>query len=151
MKKVIVVLLCMASMSSIAQKKERPQRSGLDQMTPEQTATLNTKKMVLALDLTDGQQKQIQTLYLQNAKTRKAKMEERKALKESGELKRPTSDERYTMKNDRLDAMIAQKAEMKDILSSEQYVKWEKMAQHNGKHRKGMHHNQKRQKHGTRK
>ncbi len=144
MKKVIIVLFCMASMSAISQKEERQQRGGLDQMTPEQTATLRTKKMALALDLTDGQQKQIQTLYLQNAKTRKATMEERKALKESGELKRPTSDERYAMKNDRLDAKIAQKAEMKDILSSEQYVKWEKMAQRKGKHRKGMHHNQKR-------
>ncbi len=151
MKKVIVVLLCMASMSAIAQRGERHQGSAMNDMTPEQTATLKTKKMTLALDLTDVQQKQIQTLNLENAKTRKAAMEKRKALKENGDTKKPTSDEHYAMKNERLDRMIAQKAEMKDILSQEQYDKWEKMAQRKGKHRKGLHHSQKRQKHGTRK
>ncbi len=151
MKKVIVVLLCMASMSAIAQRGERQQRSTMNDMTPEQAATLKTKKMTLALDLTDAQQKQIQTLNLENANTRKAAMEKRKALKENGESKKPTSDERYAMKNERLDAMIAHKAEMKDILSPEQYGKWEKMAQRKGKHRKGFHYKEKRQKHGVRK
>ncbi|SDF13945.1 hypothetical protein SAMN05421636_11314 [Pricia antarctica] len=107
-------------------------------MTPDQTATLRTKKMTLALDLTEVQQKQIQTLNLENAKTRESSMEKRKSIKENGESKKPTPEERYAMKNERLDRMIAQKAEMKDILSTEQYGKWEKMVQRRGKHRNGM-------------
>jgi len=151
MKKVIVVLFCMASMTAMAQKGEGQQRDGMHQMTPEQTATLKTKKMTLALDLTDAQQKQIQTLNLENAKTRKAEREKRKAQQENGESKKPTSDERYAMKNERLDRMIAQKTEIKEILSQEQYAKWEKMTQRKGKHRKGMKNKEKKQKHGTRK
>ncbi|WP_175455377.1 hypothetical protein [Pricia antarctica] len=111
---------------------------GLNLMTPDQTATLRTKKMTLALDLTEVQQKQIQTLNLENAKTRESSMEKRKSIKENGESKKPTPEERYAMKNERLDRMIAQKAEMKDILSTEQYGKWEKMVQRRGKHRNGM-------------
>lgn len=151
MKKVIVVLLCMASMSAIAQREERQQRGGPNQMTPEQTATLRTKKMALALDLTDAQQKQMQTLNLENAKTRQAAMEKRKARKENGESKKPTSDERYAMKNERLDRMIAQKTQIKEILSNEQYAKWEKIAQRKGKHRKGMKDKERKHKSGTRK
>ncbi len=66
-------------------------------------------------------------------------------------MQKPTSDERYAMKNERLDAMIAHKTEMKEILSPDQYAKWEKMGQRGGKHRKGKHHMQKRQKHDNRK
>lgn len=126
-------------MTTMAQKGEKQQRSPMNKMTPEQTATLKTKKMTLALDLNDAQQKQIQTLNLEKAKTRKAAMEKRKAQKENGESNSPTSDERYAIKNGRLDRMIDHKAKMKDILSPEQYGKWEKMAMRNGKHRKGTH------------
>jgi hypothetical protein len=40
------------------------------------------------------------------------------------------------MQNERLDRMIAHKAEMKKILSEEQYTRWERMAHQKGKHRK---------------
>lgn len=123
----------------------------MNEMTPEQTATLKTKKMTLALDLNDVQQKQIQTLNLENAETRKAAMEKRKAQKENGESTKPTSDERYAIENGRLDRMIDHKAEMKDILSPEQYAKWEKMAMRNGKHRKRTHKKAEKQKRHTRK
>ena len=39
--------------------------------------------------------------------------------------KKPTSDEIYAMKNKMLDEQIANKAEMKKILTPEQYKKWE--------------------------
>ena len=137
MKKVIVVLLCLVGMTAVAQKGEKQQRDAKNDMTPEQMATLKTKKMTLALDLTESQQKQVQSLNLENAKTRMAKREERKARKEDNQAKRPTSDERYAMQNKRLDRMIAHKGEMKDILSAEQYSQWEKMAKRKSKHRKG--------------
>lgn len=134
MKKVIVLLLCMVGLTAMAQKGENGYRGGKKDLTPEQMATLQTKKMTLALDLTQEQQTTIQAMNLEKAKMRKAKMETRKAAKERVEAKKPTAEERYAMQNKRLDQMIAHKAEMKNILSEEQYERWEKMA-----HRKGIH------------
>ena len=149
MKKVMLVLLCMAGITTMAQKGEKKGQRAMNDMTPEQMATLRTKEMTLNLDLNDAQQKQVQALNLKNAKSHKATMEKRKAMKENEETKKPTSDERYAMKNERLDKMIAVKTEMKEILSPEQYEKWEKMAMQKGKNRKGKHENK--QKKDTRK
>lgn len=146
MKKVIVVLLCLVGMTAMAQNGEKQHRNAKKDMTPEQMATLKTKKMTLALDLSDAQQKRIQSLNLENAKNRKAKREKRKAERGDNEFKKPTSDERYAMMNERLNRMIAVKAEMKDVLSAEQYATWEKMA-----HRKTKRNNRKNDKDSGRK
>ena len=132
MKKVILLLLCLSGMTAMAQKGERQQRSSENEMTPEQSSTLQTKKMTLALDLNEAQQKQIQNLNLENAKYRRTKQDERETRKKDEDAKKPTSDERYAMMNERLDRMIALKAEMKDILSEEQYNEWEKMTKKEG-------------------
>ncbi|WP_422083547.1 Spy/CpxP family protein refolding chaperone [Ulvibacterium sp.] len=136
MKKIVVLAMLLAGATAMAQEgRKNHHRAAMKDLTPEQIATLHTKKMTLALDLNEAQQKQIQVLSLENAKLRKAKMEERKAKKESGESKKPTSEERYVMQLERLDNQIAHKAEMKAILSPEQYEKWEKLHFHKRKHR----------------
>ncbi|MGB7395962.1 MAG: hypothetical protein WA913_16370 [Pricia sp.] len=150
MKKVIVVLLCMAGMTGMAQKEERHngerhqekkhRSTAASELSPEQLATLKTKKMVLALDLNEVQQKELQALNFENTKIRKTERDERQAKIESGEFKRPTADERYAIQNERLDRMIAQRTEMKEILSQEQYDQWMKMEQRKTRYRKGMHH-----------
>ncbi len=134
MKNSIVVLMLMVGLTAMAQTEGNRNGREMNDMTPEQMATLQTKKMTLSLDLTDAQQTQIHALHLENAKTRKAKMEERKAKKEGEEKVKPTSEERFAMQNERLDRQIAQKERMKKILSKEQFDKWEKMARHKGKH-----------------
>ena len=137
MKKAILAMVLLIGVFAMAQREGKSNRGEMKDWTPEQMATLQTKKMTLALDLSEAQQKQIQALNFENAKTRKAKMEERKVKKEADEAKKPTAEERYAMQNARLDARIAQKAKLKEILSQEQYDKWEKMAYRRGKHRKG--------------
>ena len=115
-------------------------QGGKDRMkdlSPEQVATLKTKKATLALDLTEAQQAQMKVFILDNVKMRKAKMEERKAQKESSETKKPTPDERFARANERLDHQIAQKEKLAQILSDEQMEKWEKMQHRKGKHKKG--------------
>lgn len=142
MKKSILVALLLIGLIATAQSKdskERRHRNGMQDFTPEQMATLQTKKMTLALDLNPEQQTRIKAVHLENAKMRKTKMEERKAQKKSEEKTKPTSEERYAMSITRLDAKIAQKAEMKSILSDAQYDKWEKMHNRRGKHGKGKH------------
>ncbi len=140
MKKVIITVILLAGFTTMAQKGERGARDGrggMQDLSSEQMATLQTKKMTLALDLTQKQQEQIKSLQLEKAKRRKAKMEEGEAQKEAGEAKKPTSEERFTKMNGRLDRQIAQKAEMKKILSDEQYKKWEQQQERKGKHGEG--------------
>ncbi|SMG50394.1 hypothetical protein [Arenibacter troitsensis] len=139
MKKLIVLMVLMAGITAMAQKpeRERGDRGNMRDMTPEQIATLQTKQMTLALDLTDAQQKEIQSINLENAVKRSEKMNEMKARKESGEAKKLTSEERYAMKTAMLDHQIAQKEKMKKILNKEQYMKWEKMKDNRESRRKG--------------
>jgi|TARA_R110000868_G_scaffold331148_1_gene592143 hypothetical protein len=148
MKKLVVLIVLMAGITAMAQKpeRERGHRGDMKDMSPEQIATLQTKQMTLALDLTDAQQKEIQRLNLENAVKRSEKMNEMKAKKESGEAKKLTSEERFAIKTAMLDHQIAQKEEMKKILNKEQYEKWEKMKKNREGHRKGrgMHDNDKR-------
>jgi hypothetical protein len=134
MKNAVLIVLLLVGATSVAQQDGKRQREGRQDLTPEQTATLQTKKMTLALDLTSAQQSQIQALNLENAKMRQSRMAEYKAKKEGSEKKEVSSEERFALQNERLDHQIAQKEKMKSILSQEQYEKWEKM-----NHRKGMH------------
>lgn len=131
MKKLIVIAIALIGLQVVAQdqKMERPNNERAHKMmdlSAEEIATLQTKKMTLHLDLSESQQAKIQKINLENATKRKAIMEARKAKKESGELKKPTQEERLKMKNTKLDHQIAMKAKMKDILNDEQYAKWEK-------------------------
>lgn len=137
MKKVILLVMLMTGFSIMAQKGERGHRGDFKNLSAEQMATLQTKKMTLDLDLTSAQQSKIQALNLENAKKRKAKMEARKDQEANGERPAQTSEERFTMKNERLDAAIAHKAELKKILSEEQFEKWEMHRNKRGHHHKG--------------
>lgn len=132
MKKIILIAIAFIGLQATAQqqRKQGPNHGERGNMfmnlSAEDAATLRTKKMTLALDLNESQQKEIQKINLENAKQRKAMMEERKAKKESGELKKPTEEERLKMMNAKLDHKIAMKAKMKNILNDEQYARWEK-------------------------
>ena len=107
-------------------KKERMQKH-MD-FTPEEMATLHTKKMVLKLDLTEAQQKKIHKINLANAKERKAKMEAHKKMKTANKGEKPTKEARFKMMNDRLDKQIALKKQMKEVLTEEQFKRYEKGA-----------------------
>ena len=135
MKKVAVVLMLLVAITATAQRGDHHSRNGMKGFNPEQIATLQTKKAILALDLTEVQQGQMKALMLENAKMRKTKMKAHKTQKENGEIKKLSAEERFTRANDHLDYQIAQKAKLKTFLSEEQLAKWEKM-----QHKKGRHH-----------
>ena len=129
MKQLAVALAFMVSLGALAQQPpgpEMPKGPKMD-MTAEQMATLQTKKMTLALDLTTAQQEKVMTLNLDEAEFRKAKWEEMEAIRESGEWKRPTPEERFEMENARLDHQIAHQEKMKKVLNDEQYQTWKKL------------------------
>lgn len=140
MKKIIVAVLLLCTVQMNAQDQDRFQkmdkerkefRKAMKDMTPEQIAELRTKKMTLALDLSDAQQQQVFALNTRMAKEKKQKMKARQLAKES--KKEFTSDEKFAMMNERLDAQIAYKKDIKQILNKEQYERWEKMQARKGK------------------
>ncbi len=134
-------MFTIASLTAMAQEgPERGPRDEGERLTPEQMATLQTKKMTLALDLSSGQQKQIQEFHLENAKLRKEKKD---AMKEK--RKDLTSEERFAHQSERLDHMIAQKEKLKQILNEDQFTKWEKEMSHRHHHGKKGHKRQKKQ------
>lgn len=133
MKKMLLIVIALATLQVTAQekKKEMHKESKMEHkemmkdMTPDEMATLQTKKMTLHLDLTEAQQKQMMALNLEEAKVRKAKMEERSAIKDKSENKPFTKEDKLKMMNEQLDHKIALKAKMKNILNAEQFEKWE--------------------------
>ncbi len=142
MKKIIVAALLLSGLAGFAQTEGRKSETGMmkSDMTPEQMATLRTKKLTLALDLTEAQQKKILAIQLENAKLRMEKKEAWKDQKESENRKSFSAEDRFKLQNERLDRAIAQKEQMRSILNEEQFGKWEKMHQRRGhdKHFKGM-------------
>lgn len=125
MKTLFMSLFLLMSVAGFSQKghERGPERGNYKDMSAEQIAQLETKKLTLALDLTEKQQEQIAELQMQKAVDRKARMEER----ESRDSK-PDADERYALMNERLDKQIEMKEKMKSILNKEQFEKWEKLA-----------------------
>ncbi|KGL61857.1 hypothetical protein [Polaribacter sp. Hel1_85] len=133
MKKLVSILVLVFAVTFTTQaQKKRGERDS--KLTAEQHTTLVVKKMTLALDLSDKQQKQIKPLIMAKMAERKASMEKRKAAR--ADKKRPTADEMYAMQTKRLDSQILMKKRMKDILNKEQFAKFEKMQK--GKKRMAM-------------
>lgn len=147
MKRLVIMLVLLTTVGATAQRHEGS-KSGKKQMadlTAEQIATLHTKKLTLALDLTAKQQEKVMQISMKQAEMRKAKHAEMKAKKEGGEKIKPTADERFEMQSARLDSQIAHQQEMKEILTEDQYQTWRKL-----RAKKGMNGKKKMQEKGRR-
>ncbi len=134
MKKWIITGLLLATLPAMGQhsRKGEMRKNPDNQMSSEQRATLKSKEMALMLDLSDSQLNQVQ-------KTLEAHFEEGKTLRES--LKdAEESEDRFELRNARLDHQLALQGDMKRILSEEQFTLWKKarMRQH-GKRVRGRH------------
>ena len=120
MKKVFIVAVLTIGLNSFAQdRKERPSREKMEQMTPEQRNQLMVKKMTLDLDLNTKQQDQIGKIIAEQSAKREAMKAERKAKMEDAKA------DRFEMANKMMDDQIEMKNKMKSILSADQYTKWE--------------------------
>lgn len=117
MKKIILVIALSLSSLTFAQN-----RNG-SEMSPEQQAEIQTKRLTLDLDLNSNQQKEVKAIILEQAKKREALKVEMKAKREKGE--KLSADERYEKQSDRLDDQIEFKAKLKKVLTADQMKKWE--------------------------
>ena len=106
--------------------KERKQK--LKDMSPEEEATIATKKMTLALDLNEKQQVQVKKVLLTQLEKRPMRPNKKEEI---------TKEQRLEMVNARLDAQIEIKKQMKSILTKEQYDKFDKMQSRRERNRKG--------------
>ena len=135
MKKWIITGLLLATLPAMGQhsRKGEMRKNTEHQMSSEQRATLKSKEMALMLDLSDSQLNQVQ-------KTLEAHFEEGKTLRESRK-DADESDDRFELRNARLDHQLALQEDLKRILSEEQYALWKKaqMRQHK-KRERGRHH-----------
>jgi len=126
MKKLVglTAIVLLLTISVNAQRNDNRQRKGTD-FTPEQTATLQTKRMALNLDLNESQQKQVYDLMKEKAIEREKVRTERLEQRIAGTSL--TSEQKFDIQNQRIENQIAQKATMKNILSKDQYEKWSEM------------------------
>jgi len=129
MKKLILIAIAFVGLQTFAQdnmrgdRKQRAER--MQNLSAEDMASMQTKKMTLALDLTAAQQEEVKTLFLEEAKVNKEKIKAYKEMKEKMDAVKPTKEERQKMKMARMDRKIEMKAKMKSILNETQYTKWE--------------------------
>jgi hypothetical protein len=117
MKNLILVIALTLSSLTFAQN-----RNG-SEMSPEQQAEIQTKRLTLDLDLNSNQQKEVKAIILEQAKKREALKVEMKAKREKGE--KLSADERYEKQSDILDDQIEFKAKLKKVLTADQMKKWE--------------------------
>lgn len=116
MKKVIVAALLVVGITAFAQEKEG-RRAGREKLTSEQKVDLQVKKMTKDLDLNEKQAKDVRVLVTKEVAKREAKRAEMQELK---------TKKREEMKAQREAEQAAVSADMKKILTAEQYAKWEK-------------------------
>jgi len=103
----------------------KAQRQMMAQLEPTERATLKTKKMTLALDLTAKQQRGVQALNEEEALWQEEMKQSRKEAREASEAK-PTKEERLKMRNLLLDQQIAYQQKLRNILDDDQYQQWKK-------------------------
>jgi hypothetical protein len=114
MKKTLFLIAILTAGISNAQE-------GTSDRNPEQIASIQSKKMTLALDLDAKQQAQVEKLLMAHAKGRladKMTKEDHSAL---------TNVQKFNALEKMLENKITRKREMKSILNADQYITWEKM------------------------
>lgn len=141
----MLIAIALLTLTVSAQHKN-DRKEHLKDLSPEEIATLKTKKMTLHLDLTEAQQTAVKSLVLEEAKHRESLRAKREEQKNDENFKKPSKEERLAMANEHLDRQIAMKKKMKDILNDQQYEKWEASMEKQNKMKQKRHENQKSQK-----
>ena len=137
MKKIVFICFVLVGITLQAQpgreekmNDRKEMKEKMSDLTPQERASLKTKKMTLHLDLTEKQQKQVEVLLVKQEEKRDALKAQRKEGNE------PTKEELYDLKSKMLDEQITFKNEMKTILTEDQYAKFEKSQHFRGRMKK---------------
>ncbi|PQJ71905.1 Spy/CpxP family protein refolding chaperone [Polaribacter butkevichii] len=117
MKKIVTILVVIFAFTFTAQAQKKGGAPSAEKML---------KRMTKDLSLTEAQQSEIKPLLTAQLADRKAAMEKRKAIKESGQ--KPSKEERQLDRKDRIAKETTFNTEMAKILNKEQLEKFEALA-----------------------
>ena len=123
MKNLIVIALLIFSFTTFAQETPRDRKDNTERRTLEQRNQFQLKKVSAELNLSSEQQKEMAKILAEKNARHESMKVQKKAQKESGTSM--STDERLKMKSAILDHQIATNARLKELLSAEQYAKWE--------------------------
>lgn len=126
-----MILIAFTAITASAQRGGSDR--GMKNLSAEDQARMQTKKMTLALILDKAQAGKVYQLNLQQAKKRIAMKEER----EKATHPAPTPEQRLTKREAFLDDRIALQNQMQKILNEAQFKQWRKMSHTRGKGKKG--------------
>ena len=143
MKKILSIFLIGFTLISFAQNGPNKMNKR-NQFTSEQQAILKTKQMVLQLDLNKFQQNQVLALNEKRAEKRQKIIESNQAVKQDDQ--QLSSDEKFKMKIEMLDAQIKYQAEIKKILDEKQFKEWRVSSKHQYSMKKRKMHSDQKQK-----
>lgn len=115
MKKVFALALLVVGMTTFAQENAT-RKNGKENLTSEQKVDIQVKKMTKGLDLTEKQVKEVRTLVTEQIGKRESKR---------AALKKEKTKARNEMKAQMETNQVTVSAEMKRILTAEQFSKWE--------------------------
>ena len=130
MKKLVSLLVFVLAftISTQAQKVKHVKKVyKKDNLTAEQRATISVKRLALALDLSKAQMNRIKPLFVEQMKKKAAMYKKMKAAKGT---KKRVSKGGFDKMNKQLDAQIAFRKKMKNILNEKQYEKFKKLKKH---------------------
>jgi hypothetical protein len=145
MKKICTLSLVFLTLGAFAQHRGKMQQA-LQELTPGQQATLQSKRMALALELDIPQQEAVQRLLESRFEASAQRRENHRRAEQDSSL---TPEARYQRMEARLDRELAFRQDLKDILTEDQYAQWKTHQAGKRTHRRG-HHGRRGMGHGLR-
>jgi hypothetical protein len=128
----VFMLAIVTAQAQIKTDRSENRRELAANLNPEDVASIQAKRMTLALDLSDNQEKEIAELLTARRTNRK----ENKVTRE--DFKAMSAEQKLAMKEKQMDERIAIKRAFKKILNDEQYTEFEKMAKKKNGERREM-------------
>lgn len=127
MKNWIFTGLLLLGLSLSAQRGPGPHNadSNTPKLSSEQIATLQSKRLTLALDLSASQESRIRELLKERIASKRERFSQRLQSADSTGMRRQRPD--FDSLDQRLDDQIAFQRELQEILSEEQYLQWKEM------------------------
>lgn len=126
MKKAFTLCMLLIGLGAAAQQRSHhqhvKQRMHQD-LSPEQEASLKSKKMTLALSLDEAQQQKVESLLSRHIAARRELQDARSKSEDAEKSQDPET--RYAHVSKRMDHQIAFQRDLKKILSDSQFEQWQ--------------------------
>lgn len=122
MKKIVLLAMILVGTTGFAQeRKHRPEKGGMEQMSPEERDEMRLKRLTKDLNLDTKQQDQVRQLMIEQGKKRAAMMDERAKIMEAKKAERKAMRDQMQAERDAADQQL------KTILNADQWAKFEKI------------------------